>query len=352
VKLHFEIVNEFEDIKREEWDSLLSLCPSATIFQTHQWVSAWHQVYGINKKIRIVLGLENDRLVLILPFYIEKQIKLVSPITVCSFLGDSRSDYHSLICEHDKITYFFEAIEFLRENFFPNAVYKLHHLVPTQGSAILSESMPDKCLSAVVRDEKSYCIDFADGYQLYRSKTLKYLGKKLEGQGQLQFKSYQQGDVILDRIDNFFKLHISQWRQTNTPSLFNSTKNTDFYCSLVKEMSICNLLHYSELNLNDCLIAAHFGFIFRDRFYYYKPAYNIAYKYFSPGDLLLTFLIEEMIERRLAYFDFLRGDEPYKKKYSNMETSINSYFYYTGKLAYIFKYAKRTKDWLLNVFTE
>ena len=49
---------------------------------------------------------------------------------------------------------------------------------------------------------------------------------------------------------------------------------------------------------------------------------------FSPGKLLLDYLINEAIQNKLNKFDFGYGDENYKKYWSNENIYISSYINY------------------------
>jgi len=77
------------------------------------------------------------------------------------------------------------------------------------------------------------------------------------------------------------------------------------------------LVHFSVFSLNGTAISWRIGFIFRERFYSYMPAYNAEYEHFSPGQLHLLLCISDAIGRRLKVFDHLRGKENYKAGWTN-----------------------------------
>ena len=45
----------------------------------------------------------------------------------------------------------------------------------------------------------------------------------------------------------------------------------------------------------------------------------MEYKRYSPGKILLHFLVKKCVDERINYFDFTSGTERYKKKWSNNE---------------------------------
>lgn len=60
--------------------------------------------------------------------------------------------------------------------------------------------------------------------------------------------------------------------------------------------------------------ACVFGYCTDDTYYLYNSSFDPAYSTFSPGVVLLTSLIEKVIEEGLTRFDFLKGSETYKRR--------------------------------------
>ena len=58
--------------------------------------------------------------------------------------------------------------------------------------------------------------------------------------------------------------------------------------------------------------AAVFSFEDSTGFYLYNSAYEPEVGHYSPGNVMLSHLIERVIERGRGVFDFLKGGEPYK----------------------------------------
>ena len=77
-------------------------------------------------------------------------------------------------------------------------------------------------------------------------------------------------------------------------------------------------VHLSSLRVDNNIIAAHLGLVHQSRFYYLTPAYlDGELSKFSPGSVLLHFLINWSIENKLEVFDLTIGDESYKGSWSN-----------------------------------
>jgi CelD/BcsL family acetyltransferase involved in cellulose biosynthesis len=61
----------------------------------------------------------------------------------------------------------------------------------------------------------------------------------------------------------------------------------------------------------------HFGFEYGGRITWYKPAFDVAYADYSPGEVLMKYLLEYALQRKVAELDFTIGAEPYKYRYAN-----------------------------------
>jgi hypothetical protein len=85
---------------------------------------------------------------------------------------------------------------------------------------------------------------------------------------------------------------------------------------LFLEMAQRGALRVSTLSAGGNLIAAHVGALHAERFYYWIPAYAGELAAYSPGRLLLEWLLAESQRQRHQEFDFLIGDEPYKWLYA------------------------------------
>lgn len=85
---------------------------------------------------------------------------------------------------------------------------------------------------------------------------------------------------------------------------------------LFRELAARQILLVSSLEVKDCLLAVHISMLHKGRLYWWVTAYDPAYSQYSPGRLLLHFLLEESFKQGHTEFDFLRGNEDYKWYYA------------------------------------
>jgi len=81
-------------------------------------------------------------------------------------------------------------------------------------------------------------------------------------------------------------------------------------------------LRFTVLQLDGKMIAAHLGWLYAGRFYWYKPTFKISLKKYSPGQVLLKRAIEQAIAENALEFDFLLGNEAYKNRFATKEREL------------------------------
>ena len=85
-------------------------------------------------------------------------------------------------------------------------------------------------------------------------------------------------------------------------------------------------MHISSLDVNNEPISFHWGVRYKNRFYHLIPTTpNSEYMKFSPGRILLQYLIKWSIDEDLKELDFTIGDEPYKKDWYNNKSTLFCY---------------------------
>ncbi len=68
--------------------------------------------------------------------------------------------------------------------------------------------------------------------------------------------------------------------------------------------------------------AANMSFSFNDRLWLYNSGWDWAYRDYSPGWILIAYLIRWANAHGIQEFDFMRGDEPYKYKFGGINRHI------------------------------
>lgn len=69
--------------------------------------------------------------------------------------------------------------------------------------------------------------------------------------------------------------------------------------------------------------AAYLNFDFGNRIWLYNSGINFKFNYYSPGWVLLAYLIQWSIENGREVLDFMRGDETYKYRFGGVDRFVH-----------------------------
>ena len=179
-------------------------------------------------------------------------------------------------------------------------------------------------------DSKTYSILLPTKWDEYNKKILKkefYLQnnrkkKNLKKEGILNFKKFYLPEQVGEVID---KLFLQKNFRLTSKGLTNlsTSHQLEFYKSLSLRKNKYIKIHLNALTFNKELIGIHWGVVYKKRFYYLLLSMDQEkLKRFSPGRLLISFLIRWSISKKLDVFDFTLGSESYKKSWSNKSSYL------------------------------
>lgn len=303
-----------------QWDRLLESSYFDTVFLTHGWLSASRQAYAADKRILIPSVWRDDSLMAVAAF--QEQNGIVT------FLGSERSDYLALIVSRrlsgndvaQAITHILDmsaraATQFRR--------FDLRRIPIDAGAETLLKGQGAfRAIATGQTVAPSMNIDFAP--KAVRKKSLVRHERKLQKMGTLTCNTYTSASEIEPRLDDFFDQHIRRWATTPSPSLFNHHVNTEFYRLVVRSLEGTGCLRFTEIRLDDRMVASHFGFCRCGIFTLYKPSFEPELSRYSPGEVLLKRLIERAVDENCIEFDFTIGNEPYKQRFATKTRRVIS----------------------------
>lgn len=115
--------------------------------------------------------------------------------------------------------------------------------------------------------------------------------------------------VLPEDVDRFVAWH----RQAaGDKGQFMDEPMAAFFRGAARRFAGTKALRLDTLFAGGEAVAATFGFADAAGYYLYNSAYDPEVAVFSPGNVLLGFLIRKEIEEGVPVFDFLRGHETYK----------------------------------------
>lgn len=127
--------------------------------------------------------------------------------------------------------------------------------------------------------------------------------RQLEEQGTLELKHYSAADP--EALEKFYVLEASGWKGEEGSAIKCHPSTRQFYDFIAQAAARDGYLSLDFLELNGKLIAGHFGFNLRGRYFLAKAGYDEAFRRHGPGQLLVNEILTETRERGLHEFDFV-----------------------------------------------
>lgn len=295
------------------WATLGSYC---NIFTLKQWLLTWWKCYGENRNLKLYVLLdENNNAVAILPLMSRNEDGKI----ILSQLCDSCSDYYKVICDSSIFYEIKKILEYIIQNETFDK-FEINNLrIDDKNTRLLIRAalLVNKKIVVTIQ-ERNYFIKTVGKYEDYFVRQSKNFRHKINQtrKNEQQFKF----DIITDYnkkiIDIITKIHCQKWNNDMQVSVFFDQRRMDFLESICKEYSKSGMLRIFVLKDNDRIVAYRLGFIHNNIYYDWNTSYDIAYKNMSVGILLCDCVVRYCFAENIEEFDFLRGEEDYKKKFA------------------------------------
>ena len=297
----------FEELKGP-WRDLASHSPNASPFQTLEWNQIWWRHFGGFRQAHAVAVFEGDDLVGLMPL-----MRTRGPWRTLRPMGLGPSDYlHPLALDgyEEGVTHaILESIGSAKQV----DLVDLHQVRETRSLAASFEGIVLEQATCLVLDlPKTF-----DAYLGTIGKSLRYdvrkLDKSLFGTGRAVIETVPH-DMIDHGMNVLFEQHKLRWRKRGLPGAFLG-KSIRFHKEWAETASRNGWLRLSVLKLDGEPIGAIYAMALGETTYYYQAGFDPAKGSVSPGTLLVAYTIRRAIEEGASHFDFMRGDEPYKRRW-------------------------------------
>jgi len=114
------------------------------------------------------------------------------------------------------------------------------------------------------------------------------------------------GDEVSRGMPDYYRIYKASWKATE--------QYTGFMDKIVAGFSRQNWIRLAVLYIDGCPAAAQLWFVSHTKASIFRLAYDEQWKSYSPGTILMSFLMEHVIDRdKVGQIDFLTGNETYKQ---------------------------------------
>jgi CelD/BcsL family acetyltransferase involved in cellulose biosynthesis len=164
-----------------------------------------------------------------------------------------------------------------------------------------------------------------DEYVKSLSKSLRYDVRRIDGKA-LKEKNASVEWVTPDTVGHFsrtfFELHKARWKSRGLPGAFFG-KGEEFQTAWMHHAAYKGWLWMNMLVADGKPVGCVYAMKFGSTCYFYQAGMDPSASSLSPGTILVAKLIERAIEEGCTTFDFMRGDEPYKRRWKPTHERTN-----------------------------
>jgi CelD/BcsL family acetyltransferase involved in cellulose biosynthesis len=325
MKLRIQNFNSFDDNLKAIWLDLQTT-NNCYVFQTYNWVEHWYSTVGRKMqsiKPAIIVVFRDDAVVALFPF----GVQIIFGIRILVFLGGGQADYNNPILSTKLIPADLEFIwgKVIEELPKCDAIdfQRIPHSVNSKDNLFL------KTISAIKSDVSfsTQLPDVGDKLpQLLSKRMLKdnaRMAQRLSEKGDLQYVIATNISQYNEIINTALKQKERQYISTGVRNILANSNIYNFYRNLFENLKPDVNVHLSALIHDNEILATHLGAVYGNRFYYLMPTYSIGkFEKYSPGRLLLEYLVKWSIEKKLDVYDFTIGAETYKNRWCNVEMPV------------------------------
>jgi CelD/BcsL family acetyltransferase involved in cellulose biosynthesis len=313
-----EIITDFRHLEELSacWDCWWRANPRGEIFQSFAWARAWWKCFGGSVELCTPVVHENGEPVLILPL-VRRGRDLVC-------LGTPQSDYCDFLSSHPRpeepLALAFEALlhsklswrECKIENLPPwSRMLAAAPKLRPRLQALMQVTPTESCPTIVLGERREQVLEDLTGKKHTRRRI-----NKLNKAGRLNFRHIEDQAEAQEQLTKFFQSHLERCALLGKTSSFEDPAMCEFMRELMRQCDLRKEVRFSVVELNNQGIAWSIGFLIHGKFDYYQQTFSVAAEEYAPGEVLMYFLLEFAKKNVDREFDFMRGEEFFKRRFA------------------------------------
>lgn len=312
LSINREVIQSLEEFRKvqEIWDRF-----DVDPLNSFSWNLSWWNAFQAEGELHIIKFERAGVIVGFAPFYIDRWFGL----TRLRFLatGDTCTDYVDVICAPE----YYELCTYSLAEYVRSKNFDVVELDCTRNDrlALLLKQHLDGGYSFDHRAvEPTWRLALPDTWEEFKSQAKKSLRRKINKAVRKlesnEFSITSSTELpIEDAFETFRDLHTRRFESMGKPGVFADPKFETFLRTAVSDFDRdgkCEIVFASHKGK---AIASQLYLDSSNGFQLYQSGYDPDSMKLEPGHLLFTSMVRKAIERGDSYFDFLRGNEPYKE---------------------------------------
>jgi len=322
--MKFDILTQFDTLTEQEWDLLLAQSAVNTPFLRYGYQHTWWQHQGGGEwqqtELRIITARENEQLIGIAPLFIgekngQKEIHFIGSVEI--------SDYLDFIVQPQNSKAFIAGVFNLIKDEkarFPGTINLFNIPDNSPSLEIMKEIGESEDWSIEI--ENAYhtpTITLSEDWDTYlaginkkqRHEIRRKLRRASASEDTVSWYITAEESLLGQDIADFFQLMESDEEKKRF-----LTEDMRKQMEAIAQWAFnAGILQLSFLTINDEKVAGYLCFDYENIIWVYNSGFRPDFQYYSPGWVLLSYLIQHAIHAGKTHFDFMRGDETYKYRF-------------------------------------
>ncbi len=320
----------------EKWTSLLSESKLNSPFLTWHWMYNWWLNYKSNYKyppqLIIITASENGaKLDLILPLFVRTNVRYGLSFKQIKYLGTDyeSSDYLDIICnpdiETDKIKRIFDNPEIkdifnsldmisfnnlksssrlykFKDELFSGFSKTTHSRITSTCPYLPLPENEDALLKSLSKNMKS---------------SLRRTRNKIKKDASLKMYRVEDETELPGLIRALFELHHLRFSDQNKATKFLYEIRGAFHTEMSRIFLKQDILKLFVVTFDEKPIGLLYCLEFNGRLMYLQAGFNPEFAKYALGNQLILFAINHAMDHNCVEFDFMRGSEAYKYKWTD-----------------------------------
>ena len=303
------------DSMRTDWLTLWRNTPTATPFQSPDWLIPWWKHFGVGS-LRVLLLLNDKRIVGIAPLFVRDDVRLC-------LVGHGNTDYMDILAADP------ECAPAIFKHLCQNRSWDEIEFENLRGesSLLAATNCPD--VSEYVEEQDACPVlslparedEFIASLPRQLQHNLNYYWRKLANLGEVKIEQANENNFA-ELFEALLSLHEARWRMNAASGVLREIEVQNFHHDAAAGLLSHDALRLYALRLDARIIASLYAFHHGRCTYYYLSGFDPQFRRYSPGTILVAHAIRAAIREGDVSFDFLRGREDYKYRWGARDRPI------------------------------
>ncbi len=325
--LHLERLTGL-DAAEGDWEALAERADN--VFATREWLSTWWRHFGRGEPLLLGCRRRDGALAAIVPLYRAR----LGPARVLRFLGHGPSDQLGPICDPGDSAAVAAALQHaLRDALLGGWDLLLGEqlLRDQEWSALLGGTVALQESSPVLRARgRSFEEVLASRSRNFRQQVRRR-ERKLLREHRLRYRLVEDRARLQDDLTVLFDLHAARWGEDGSTAF--SPELQSFHREFAELALDKGWLRLWLAEADGAPVAALYGLRYAGSELYYQSGRDPAWDRYAVGFVLLTHVVRAAIEDGSSEYRFLRGGEPYKRRFADYDPGLDTFVVGRGPAA-------------------